>query len=245
MNKRQILFAAVLAAVNVSRSNAIAPANQAFGAIKDDALPEAARPAIIAARTSLNGLLGVQLTELPADAQTALNGALDALVAEEAEKLAEAKAPELAKTTLNGLLASGDYVAKADHAKAVETAVTAARADGEQAAVAKFKVAGERRTQVTACGLPVTNDAVLEGTDDDFKSRLETAKSRAGEAAKLTLNGKPLAGHLNPFAAQAEWDSGFASAKTAFEVASAALGKVPDHAGGGGNGNGAAQPKFA
>lgn len=244
MNKRQALLAAVLAAINTGRINAITPANQAFALFKEDTLPEAARPAIVAARTTLNGLVGANLSEIPSDSAAAITSALDALIGEEAEKLAAAKAPELAKTALNGLLAEGAYVAKQDHTKAVEAAVAAAKVAGADEAKAQLKVLGERRTQVTQCGLTVASDAVLEGTDDEFKARVEKAKARHGEATKLTLNGKPLAAHLNPFASDSEWDATFASAKTAFEAASAALGKTPDHAGGGGQG-GAAQPKFA
>lgn len=244
MNKRQALLAAVLAAINTGRTNAISPANQAFATIKEDALPEAARPAIVAARSTLNGLVGASLSEIPADSATAVTAALDAVIGEEAEKLAAAKAPELAKAALNGLLTEGAYVAKEDHTKAVEAAVAAAKTAGADEAKAQLKVLGERRAHVTQCGLAVASDAVLEGTDDDFKARVEKAKTRHGEAAKLTLNGKPLAAHLNPFAPDSEWDATFVSAKTAFEAASAALGKTPDHAGGGGQG-GANQPKFA
>ena len=104
MNKRQALLAAVLAAINTGRTNAISPANQAFATIKEDALPEAARPAIVAARSTLNGLVGASLSEIPADSATAVTAALDAVIGEEAEKLAAAKAPELAKAALNGLL---------------------------------------------------------------------------------------------------------------------------------------------
>lgn len=237
--KRQAIHLAVLAAINAGRKNAIEPANQAFATIKDDALPEAARPAIVAAKSTLCGLVGAQLTEIPGDALTAVNAAVDAVVAEELAAQLEGKVRE----TLAGKLTAGELVAKADHEQAVQAATKAAEQQGRTAALNEVKVTNERRTQVTACGLAAT-EADLAGDDAAFTARLETAKARHGEKAKLSHNGVAFADHLNPFAPESEWTAGFKAAEIGFKNFQAALAKVPDGSGGGSGSGGATAPKF-
>lgn len=86
---------------------------------------------------------------------------------------------------------SGDLVPKA---KAVELANNA-RAEGEksgkQAAEAQAQILSTRRNSIAKCGLPVPGDDALAGTDEEFRTREETAKKRADElkGLKVSLNG--------------------------------------------------------
>lgn len=245
MNNRQKLFAAILGAFNAARKNVLDPVTAAFSGLKDDALPEAARPAIAAARSTLCGLVTVELRELPNAPE--IEAALDAVVAEGVTAGVAAALPEATRTALNGVLTSGDYVAKADSQAALTAAVTAARAEGEAsgrtAALAQVSAQNARRERVTQCGLPVS-EAALAGNDAEFEARLTQAQARRGEAAKLTLNGKPLAAHLDVFAEEPIWNAGYTSAKSVHDMAVAAIANLPDGSGGG-NGGGNGAPKIA
>lgn len=239
MNKRHLIHAAVLAVLNASRQAALKPVGDVFAGIKDDSLSDAAKPAVTALRSTVNGLVGVQLTELAGDAQAQVNAALDEVVAAEVAAQLDGKVKE----TLNGRIAAGELIEKAAHETAVNAAVEAARKQGREEALADVARTNERRAKCTANGLTPA-DADLAGEDAAFNARLELAKTRQAELAKFTLNGKALGAHLNVFADEAAWNVGLGSVKAAFEGAQAALGKIPDHAGGGSGAGGNDEPKF-
>ena len=216
--KRTAFFTALLAAYNTARSAVVDPVRNTFNAIKDADLTDALRPAMNSVRDGLNRF-GAALTELPADVQVALNGQLDTLVNEELA----ARLPGEVQTALNGKLTDGTYVKKSDSDAALQTALNAARQDERTKVEAEFAAQAARKEKVTACGLTVTDPAVLAGTDAEFDTRLELAKTRKGEREKLSLNGKCLGEHLDVFAAEDTWKASFNSAKSALDSAAAAV----------------------
>lgn len=86
---------------------------------------------------------------------------------------------------LDQRISAGTLVEKAK----VDELVTNARAEGETQALARVQLLASRRALVAQDSLPLPNDSVLVGTDEEFNARLELVRKRSKEMTGVSLNG--------------------------------------------------------
>lgn len=131
-----------------------------------------------------------------------------------------ASVPDEVKKGIELQLASGAYIKKEDHEKAVQDATSAATAAAKEAAVVEVKILNDRRSLLATASLPVPEDKFLAGDDATFESRRKSAEKRVGELKPFKLpNDRVLA--LAWAEADESYQSSLTLMKTAFEAAQA------------------------
>ena len=100
-----------------------------------------------------------------------------------------ASLPDEITKALDGEVAKGTFVKKADHDKAIADATVAARS----AFQVEIKTSSDRRTAITSLNsIPVPPDEFLAGPDADYTTRFTRAKTRAEELKPFKISGERL-----------------------------------------------------
>lgn len=158
---------------------------------------------LLAGANSLCSFVSGQMSEMKKAHATALNSAADAAITakiQSGELIAKADLDGKIKAAIDARIAGGELLTKESHTQLCSAAKEIGRTEGKTAAEtvianekAKLATLETRRGLVQTASLPVPSadiEKLLGGTDEEFNTRMETAKSRVQElmAAGIALN---------------------------------------------------------
>lgn len=170
---------------------ALQPTDQAPAALEASSLLTALHSSLLHAQSLVSLVAGhrAELSKKCGELTTALASATSASAA------LEASLPEKIQAAIDARIKAGELVPKDTLTSLCSEAKLQGEQAGEQkvrdelaAAAAKAKVLTDRKAAVQTAGLPLPEDALLEGTDEEFTARQTVAATRVENLRKLGVS---------------------------------------------------------